>query len=275
MSLFNGRNMVEIDDCTVSSMYGTPCISREAFGIELELEGCGIDFGEHDELSHWRVVEDNSLRNNGREFVSKILSRKQLPAALKQLQSVFDEFPDTHPSFRCGTHLHINFSDHLTADVVKTVMSLLLFENALVSVFAPERRQSVFCVSWADTRGLFSTTKAWSSTLARYCLSNLIDTSGKYRTINLVPLTRYGTIEFRMFPSTTDVDQISTYVDTVYRIIDLHKKVGFDGVWESLRDKPEDTLAYVFGDVRKPQVSMVDLLEVVKQDMLHVGSAVL
>lgn len=272
--IFNGRHILENDDCTVAQMYGISTINKEAFGIELELEGCDIDFGEHANLSHWRVVEDNSLRNNGREFVSKILTRKSLPEALEQLQEVFSEYPDTHASFRCGTHLHVNFSNQLTSEVLKTVMSLLLFENALVAVFAPERRQSVFCVSWADTRGIYGNTKAWRETQARYCLSNLIDTAGKYRTINLTPLTRYGTIEFRMFPSTTSVEKINTYVDTVYRIIDLHKKLGFDGVWDSLKNKPEDTLAFVFGDVRTPEVAMVELLRIVKDDMLHVGSAV-
>ena len=69
------------------------------------------------------MVEDGSLRNNGREFVSKVLTKKEIDKALEELNSVFAEFAQTHASFRCGTHIHYNMSDRTLQQTLEFLLA--------------------------------------------------------------------------------------------------------------------------------------------------------
>lgn len=263
----------EYSDRLIHEVYGLGKVTGQKYGIELEVEGCGIDFGEHEQLTKWRVVEDGSLRNNGREFVSKVLSNKEINKALEELNSVFAEFAQTHASFRCGTHIHYNMSDRTVQQALEFLLASLLFENVLVAAFSPERRESVFCVSWSDTVGIHDIIRRWKSGNFTSALIRTIENSGKYRTINVLPLQRYGTIEFRMFPSTTNMEELRSFIEVLTRIDNLYKEVGISALIESVIKNPPAAMSYLFDGI-KTKTSMKDMLALFTRDILHIGTAV-
>lgn len=262
----------EHEELSVHGLYGVQNIKGIRFGIELELEGCEIEFGQHENLSKWTVVEDGSLRNNGREFVSRILRPSDMDKALQELEEVFSQFPQTHASFRCGTHIHYNVSDRSLKEAIGFLIISLLFESVLVAAFSPERRESVFCVSWSDTVGLSSIIRRWRSGNYANAIAHAISNSGKYRTINILPMQRYGTIEFRMFPSTTDTKELKTFVEVLVRIDNLYKELGLEKTIERVVNGPAAALSYVFDGVRI-KTSMKDMLKHFSHDLLHILSA--
>lgn len=235
---------------TIQDHYRTPPQLDGAFGIEVEVENCPCDFGDDPRHSLWRVTEDNSLRNHGREFVSRVLNPKSFDKALAQLQVMFNErYPDTDANYRCGTHIHYNQGTRTLFDTFEFIMAAIAMERMFLSAFAPDRAQSVYCVPWQDGRGLGRSLRRGMSGYHQ-ALDIMIGNTSKYTTVNIIPLTQYGTVEFRMFPSTTSTNALKQYVKAIQNLDELVKLIGLQGIVDKLQNEQQEELVdFILKDV--------------------------
>lgn len=241
--------------------YTTPKI-----GIEVELERITGEWD--DETEYWRMHEDGSLRNNGKEFVSVPLARTQIAKALQELDSVIADMGEGNASasYRCGIHIHYNVGHMQVGHLVDCLLGLTMLEPVLFAVFAPERSQSVFCVPWnrsmrwaQNMAGLG--TERGSDWAANDYFQSLLANASKYQSINILPVARYGTIEFRMFPSTTDVDLIGAYVKVVQNCMEVVGDVGAKAIMNALQNNDYDHIFNaVFDGVADNWKASVDVL---------------
>lgn len=181
-------------------------------GIEIEVEyQSGTDMNPED-MNLWSAKTDGSLRN-GREFV---LTRPLNGYALSSAIEEFFEHNTVRRSPTSGTHIHVDMRDKsATLDVAKTMGCIIAcIEPAIFGMFAEGREWSGYTnpiTSLPDpaSYSLFSdlaTPEDFSDTF------NPITREYKYYGFNMLPLGRYGSVEFRYFPTCESVEELVEWV---------------------------------------------------------------
>lgn len=198
---------------TIRSLYGVVSrVSGPQFiaGLECEIEDItNIHSDIENDDTHWQITTDGSLRNNGREFISRPLPKDTLLAAFDKLHNCITyKSPDVHVRFspRTSTHIHINCLDLEEEAVKAIVLWYALFEPVFFLMASPIRRNNIHCVGLDQTvlseyykRSLQYQKQRWS----------------KYTALNILPLSKYGTIEFRHLEGTDDLDKITQWLSTL------------------------------------------------------------
>lgn len=195
-------------------------------GIEYEIEGYrgarkGVGAPDAVHLTHndlWTLVEDGSLRNNGREFVSRPISGGNIPLAISSLGSMIElEISKADPSTRCGIHVHVNALDLNVSQLFGWISLYRVFERQLYK-FSGGRDKNLFCLpTWAFDGHILSG--------LRYLQGHPFDAahslSGngyKYSGLNTKSLREKGTLEFRQMQTVRDYEKISLWVEYLTRI---------------------------------------------------------
>lgn len=161
-------------------------------GIEIEVEGLPeVDSAP----AHWNIISDGSLRNYGREFVTKNgFSGKALEKALDTMDTWFKDH-EVSLSERCSTHIHIDVRDMTPRQVVNFMCLGVMVEHVLFNLFGNTRTANMFCIS-TDC----GTTNMYNIIASLVDPETLIRNNwSKYSAIGLKRLTDLGTVEFRMF----------------------------------------------------------------------------
>lgn len=176
-------------------------------GIEIEVEREG-DTEIDTDLNMWTTKADGSLRR-GTEFVlSRPLKGDALSAAIEE----FFQRNIVYRSPTSGTHIHVDMRDkEATLDVVKTMTAIIVcIEPAIFGMFAEGREWSGYTnplTSLPDLAGY-----SMFSELAGP--SDFVDTFSpntreyKYYGFNVLPLGRYGSVEFRYFPTAESAEEL-------------------------------------------------------------------
>ena len=185
------------------NLLGAP-VGAELYGIEIEAEGfLPVHRGrEGSALSrHWNIKDDGSLRNNGIEFVSKLLSPDKVANAVHHLYGRTRTLWE--PSVRTGIHIHANMLGR-TLDEVRRVLAYYSFvEPLLFQVVGPVREENIYCVPFyrAPTEANVAmngvSRDPWA--LREAC---------KYSALFVGPLRSFGTIEFRHAPTFSTADEL-------------------------------------------------------------------
>jgi Putative amidoligase enzyme len=168
-------------------------------GVECEIEG----FERTPEVKGWERHSDGSLRNNGYEYVSSPDTLEGTLEKFKLLHKTVSYLPDLAFSERTSTHVHVNVSPMDANRVRAMVLLYAMFEPFFFESVKPERSHNIHCVKLTDTilpmhynRELDSMVTKWS----------------KYTALNLLPVTKYGTLEFRHLHGTGDVQELSDWL---------------------------------------------------------------
>jgi hypothetical protein len=112
-------------------------------GIELEYEKYN---GEHVRgIDLWNLIPDNSLRDNGIEFVSTVLPRREIAQAFEQAKKLI-ELTRVKATPRCGIHVHLNVAPYTWGQLWSLSVLYTLLEPTIFKQYAPERQTSHFCV---------------------------------------------------------------------------------------------------------------------------------
>ncbi len=192
---------------------GTPfpwIMPHALVGIEIEVENIKHPVNIQ---AYWTSKPDNSLRNNGAEFVSIPLATKQIQPALHHLYKELYRFNKPDFSNRTSVHIHLNCRD-MTQDQIYTLFLLYcLFEKHFYKMAGVKRLNSIFCVP------------IYRSNVENKAVNVIYDLSAnwqKYCGLNLLPLVNnnlnpggYGTIEFRHLYGTEDVDKILVWINNI------------------------------------------------------------
>lgn len=193
------------------------------YGVELEIEN----------VPHWgdlvvqgmSAVEDGSLRNHGREFIT-------LPATYSVLMHILERFftkaklSDDNYSERCSVHVHANCLDMELDQVAGVCLLYQVFERLLYAFVGNDRDRNIFCIPWDQT------------TLTYQAITNLNAKAGgprhwqKYTGLNIIPLADKGTLEFRQMNGTYDLERIGQWLNLIGSMYAYAKKTPLEKIKE-------------------------------------------
>lgn len=192
-----------------------PCDAVQGFvaGMECEIESVR---NPSENYSGFTTTTDGSLRNNGYEFISQPLDKDVLLDCFKKLHATL-QFHDKSEAFspRTSTHVHINCRTLTPEQTKQLVMFYALFEEFFFSFVDPIRRSNIHCVPLTET--------FLPATYAR-SLNVMIDNWHKYTALNLLPLVKLGTIEFRHLQGTNDPVVTRQWLSCLERLWTLAQK---------------------------------------------------
>ena len=157
------------------------------FGIEVEVEQVENPQITFNHTPYWNITGDNSLRNNGVEFVSLPLKANQLEGALLQLQKSLPNTADFSP--RTSTHVHMNVRDLSIDQITSLLLLYTTVEDLLFHWVGHNRDKSVFCIKLTETdyvQLFLSLQNDPRDTIASW---------NKYTAFNLLPLQSKGTLD--------------------------------------------------------------------------------
>lgn len=204
--------MKELQEDRTSTLQVNWINPKQNIGIEIEVEVEGDTSIYQDTLQSWVTKPDGSLRR-GTEFV---LSHPMRGDALSCAIEEFFDRNRVHKSPTSGTHIHVDMRDKdSTLDVVKTMASIVsCIEPAIFGMFAPGREWCGYTnplstmpedgtfVVFTDTAGANEFKLTFSPNTREY----------KYYGFNMLPLGRYGSVEFRYFNTAETAEELIEWV---------------------------------------------------------------
>lgn len=211
--------------------------STRTFGIELEIIGaanskfdiacalvnagvsCRVENYGHAVPSQWKLVPDGSLRGqNACELVSPPLAFNAANIATVRLVCDTLNSLGVKVNSTCGFHVHVSAAD-LDAQAMKNLVALFVrFEPQMDKLVPKARRSSQWAASnlrnIARSTSLDRTFVALSRIDAATGTDDLRRQSGgsRYMKLNLEPMLRQGTVEFRQAAGTTNADKVVGWV---------------------------------------------------------------
>jgi hypothetical protein len=195
-------------------------------GIEIEVEGFNtghmIAFEKLDPL-FWTLVNDGSLKNKGKEFVSIPIGGQCIDYAIHEFEQVAKAQPFSW-SVRTSVHVHVNVSEFSVEQLTHFTALYAIFENLFFALADPERKGNPYCYP------LTSITPA---------SAHEIQSDSKYCAFNSAPIRSQLTVEFRHLQGTDDCRLIRRWVQLIQK---LHRYVE-----ENTKDNWRDLLTSYFG----------------------------
>lgn len=197
---------------------------KTMIGIEIEAEGVSSNIANG--VPCWNIITDDSLRNNGREFVTPPVTPEVARQALIALYATFRKAePDF--SWRTSTHVHLNMREDKVEQVMCLLLLYILFEDSLFSFVGDDRRQSNFCVPVQETNLSYTISRILSG---KQTLPALCEIWQKYTALNPRPLcfndhagggpggshtSGKGTIEFRHLEGTANLTKVVNWINLI------------------------------------------------------------
>lgn len=189
--------------------------SDHLVGIEVEVENVLEFKSSWPKNTVWNMIEDGSLRNAGKEFVSKPIKASEAPKALNQLLNIVLSKECCHFSPRTSVHVHLNVQDMEVHQVIDLVLVYMIFERLFYKFAGRGRAQNIFCVPITST--------SLPGQFAEYGLGKRWQ---KYTGLNLLPISSghreedrgQGTVEFRQMHGTFKVEKLCAWIDIITRL---------------------------------------------------------
>jgi hypothetical protein len=185
-------------------------------GLECEIESVQ----NHRNYGIFNATEDGSLRNYGCEFISLPAEKTTLLTEFKNLHAHLEFYnrPDAF-SPRTSTHVHVNCRSLDVSHVKNLTLLYALFEEFFFAMVDQTRRTNIHCVPLSET---------FLSQNYRHDLSYQINRWHKYTALNLLPLTKLGTVEFRHLQGTDDSNLLEDWLTTLENLWRLSQEVVMD-----------------------------------------------
>lgn len=213
-----------------------PLVNNKSFlGIEVEVERVEDweDF-EHKVSPWWKCVEDGSLRNSGREFVSIPLRGENVYNALYILKRVLEDHSNYSFSERTSVHVHLNVRKFTVEQLMNFLITYLIVEQTLFSKVKSSgfiRDKNIFCVPVTESKYYLHMDEAFNSYYqGKYLetVDSLVNLWKKYTALNLLPIREQGTVEFRHLGGTLDISLIMNWINLILSIRNYVSKNSLD-----------------------------------------------
>ena len=225
-------------------------LKSDLVGVEVEVENV-LYINPNLMLGFWIMDEDGSLRNRGREFKTHALKLKYIEPALKLLlEPGLGLNKDVDFSHRTSIHVHMDVRGMTASQLLGLVMTYITVENILFKYAGAQRRSSVYCVPIIETNLLANLDLGnWHNFSA-----TITDYWRKYTALNLLPISKQGTIEFRQLPGTANVNQILIWIDLLYKLKLYAYQNPFERIIEQISELNTTSeyskfIKQVFGDL--------------------------
>lgn len=198
--------------------YGKEEATNRLVGIEVELENV---FYERQPKA-WTLLEDGSLRNNGKEFTIPVYNNYALP----YLEDLFFCLKTKESSSRCSVHIHVNILDFTLENIKTLILLYIIYEEALYE-YSGKRWNSNYCV---PVRTHLNTS------LNNIRFDNLFNIFPKYSGLHFFPDLILGTVEFRHMAGNTNSDYINTWIQIVTSLVQTAKEMSYEALVEQLNN---------------------------------------
>lgn len=186
-------------------------------GIELEIEGRNLintdgaiaDLAAPKTGARWTAKHDGSLRNGGIEYV--LTAPCQVDEIDDLVTGLFGKLKlagsKLENSNRCSTHIHINVAEQKLNTLTSIIVLWAMFEEYLIRWHGVNRTRNHFCLSFKDSK---TTLNTWLGLLRKGSIPNQ-DSGAKYSALNILPLFRFGSFEFRCGQEPNDPAKVITW----------------------------------------------------------------
>jgi len=228
-------------------------------GIEVEVENV-LFIDPNIPLLFWEITDDGSLRNRGREFRTYPIPLGYVEPALRQLFGGLNE--DVDFSRRTSIHVHVDVRQLTFSQATGLLFTYAAVENLLFKFAAGNRRNSIFCVPITETN-LLSSLQTKPETL----FLQIQQYWQKYTALNLLPIQKFGTFEFRQLPGTLNINQILLWLDMLshlriyayrYPLEEIIKKIADLNTSSAYHNFVEDVFGHLSGYLDMSQL-IVDM----------------
>lgn len=207
---------------------------KQAVGIEIELENYNVTnmaevplSTQHAVSIAWLEKEDGSLRNRGREFVSRIgLQTSQAQYALEQLEKYLSigTKNKVQVNDRTGLHIHMDVSSWTYYNLCNILFLYSLVEPMLFKL-SGNRSENLFCVPWyKNFTSLGSVIFALKNSAPNAFRGFRWRNYSKYSGLNIACIDSYSTLEFRMHKGTYNSEEIMRWIVTLENLFTLARK---------------------------------------------------
>lgn len=227
-------------------------------GIEIETE-CLNEY-RVPPLKYWDAKVDGSLRHIGIEYILK----KPLNHNSAEYKEAIEEFNGISKKFKflestyTSVHVHLNMVDREIIHLANFITLYLIFENTLTRYCGPDRDGNLFCLKTSDAEQSYRTyvdlISAISSGRANGYISRLISSQIKYSALNVAPLRNLGSVEVRTHGGSSDVVEITRWVDMLMCLYNKAQKFKNPvEIVNLFRDEKKNlsVLNLIFGDLSK------------------------
>lgn len=206
---------------TISRMFGVEGYvqaPQQLFGIECEVESVNQE-------NSWAFLndrgigstEDNSLRNNGREFLIGPATAAEALVSFNHLHSKGHWYRDSEKfSARTSIHVHANCQGRDEKEVRTAILLYALFEEFFFRMVDNSRRDNIHCVPLTDT---------YLPSLYGSDLPSLHSRWHKYTALNIKPLANLGTIEFRHMQGHDNLNLLRQWLTIIENLLTLADNV--------------------------------------------------
>lgn len=225
-------------DCKDVPSYSLP-LPSQLVGLELEVDR---DSGTAKDTvfptafrPEWTKKSDGSL-NNGYEYVlTGPLAGDSLVNAVHKLYSGETKVFRTYTG---STHIHLNMLDGTTLENLQALALLTYAVEGLLYYIGDNSRQWCGFANRMTGAPHAVLENLLGSEVERRGLRNALNSAGRYYGLNLAALERYGTVEFRYFPTATSAEEMLSWV----KLVQMLKKAACDlgnitNVLDTLSDK--------------------------------------
>lgn len=227
-------------------------------GLECEIESVHKAKG----IGQFQCTEDGSLRNHGVEFISAPLPKNVLIDEFKNLHAVITYYSKEEAfSPRTSTHVHVNCRPLDEKQVKNVVLLYALFEEFFFSMVDSSRRGNIHCVPLTET---------FLCNYYGYNLNNMIQRWHKYTALNLIPLTKFGTIEFRHLQGTDDVNLMEEWLTTLENLWSLGQQIEINASTLSDKDTLRRWFGHIFGHSNKIMALEPCLFDMIRNSLIDV-----
>lgn len=215
--------------------YTAPGDKQFFAGIEYEIESIK-DYGDIGAEGIFTRENDHSLRNNGFEFKTIPMPFEKHLEAFKRLHKRLTLGKDPF-SERTSIHVHVNVREFEINQVRQLVLSYALVEPLFFSFVGDLRKNSIFCVPLNYT---------YLPSLYKLSTPQLVEKWHKYTAFNILPITSFGTVEFRHMYGTDDFEKFKEWLSALkelYSFINDNPTFNLINSLEEMKGEGLSTLA--------------------------------
>ena len=195
-------------------------------GVEIEVEqNSDSILPGRAQLAWWDVKSDGSLLR-GREYVLRNPEMgNNLGLAVEEIFSAGRFYPAATSS----THIHLDAREQtVTPDVMQVLFSLVYcMEPILFHIGDASRKWCGYTHSMRDLpTGVVSSVIRSDGTFDLDAFANHVTSTSRYYGFNLNALSKYGSIEFRYFPTAESAEQLAGWINLVQSFAKAAEEIG-------------------------------------------------
>lgn len=206
----------------------------------------------------WNFVEDGSLRE-GTEFIFKgPMVGANITSALDEMDTFLKVYrrngKPVKVTDRCSVHVHLDVRDLNESQLNNLILIYLSVERVIFQYINPLRLKNNYCRPLSDSSFKYTLndmlSQAKDKNLSSLCHVVKRDCD-KYSALNVLPITKFGSIEFRHHHGTTNVSDIKDWINIILSLKVISRSLSIDNILDLYNNiGPLELLSTVFANTK-------------------------